>query len=129
MVQSLSAVCRPDDFMSGSNLDAKRRAIYCCTQKTMLPFVIGLVGIVTEIAIVAGLSLVLGKTVPRMPNMVCRFLLLLVLGVPFSFVINCIDVWALGYHKASWTWVIIVAVLLATYGTFVSPRPRRPDTP
>jgi hypothetical protein len=93
----------------------------------MLPI---FVAIVAECAIVVGLAFVLGRTQPSMPrNKVCRFALLFVLCVPLNFVINYVRVWTLGYHKLSWTGAFILALLLATYGTFLPPQPHNPNTP
>lgn len=76
----------------------------------MLP----VLGIVATLAIAVGAAFILGETMPIMPNKVCRFVFLFVLGVPLNFVINYVNVWAFGYHKMSRTGAIIIALLLAT---------------
>jgi hypothetical protein len=68
------------------------------------------------------MAFILGKTVPSMPNKVCRFIFLFVLCVPFSFVVDWVHVWAFGYHKIGWTGALISALLPATYGTFLPPQ-------
>jgi hypothetical protein len=90
----------------------------------MLP----VIGIVASLAIGVGFAFILSRTVPRMPNKVCRFFFLFVLCVPFNFVINSINTWAVGYHKASRTADIIIALLLAAYWTFLPPQPHIPNT-
>ena len=86
----------------------------------MLPL---LVSIIARCAILVGFAFVFSKTVPIMPNKVCRFVLLFLLCVPLNFVINYVDVRTLGYHKMGWTGVFIIALLLATWGTFLPPQP------
>jgi hypothetical protein len=90
----------------------------------MLP----VLGIIATCAIAVGIAFILSKTVPSMPNKVCRFFVLLVLWVPLNFVINYVNVWAFGYHKMSWTGAFIIALLFATYGTFLPPQPHDPNT-
>ena len=87
------------------------------------------VGIVVTCAIAVGFAFILGKTLPSMPNRVCRFLLLFVLGVPMIFVINYVDVQARGYHKMGWTGTLTIALLGAACGTFWTPQPRNSKTP
>jgi accessory gene regulator protein AgrB len=70
-----------------------------------------------------GIAFILSKTVPIMPNKVCRFVFLFVLWVPLNFVFNYLNVWAFGYHKMSRTAAIIIALLIATFQTFVPPEP------
>lgn len=82
-------------------------------------------GIIATLAISVGIAF--GKTVPIMPNKVCRFVFLFVLGLPLNFVINYVNVWAFGYHKMSRTGAIIIALLLATYGTFLPLEPHNPS--
>jgi Kef-type K+ transport system membrane component KefB len=91
----------------------------------MLP----VLGIVARIAILGGMAFIFSKTVPRMPNTVCRFVFLFALCVPLNFVVNYFDVRLLGYHKMSWTGAIIIALLLAAYGMFSLPQPHNPNTP
>lgn len=88
-----------------------------------------ILGIVASFAILVGMAFILSKTVPSMPNKVCRFVFLFVLWVPFSFVDNYVNVWALGYHKMSWTGALIIALLPATYGTFLPPQPHNSKKP
>jgi hypothetical protein len=85
--------------------------------------------VVAEIAIVLGVAVILSKTVPRMPNKVCRFVLLFVLWVPVTSVVNYVNIRTLGYHKMGWTAASIIAVLLATCGTFWPPQPHNSNTP
>lgn len=70
-------------------------------------------------AIWVAIAPIFNKTVPSMPNKVCRFVFLFVLCVPLNFVFNYVNVWAFGYHKMSWTAAIIIALLLATYSMMV----------
>jgi hypothetical protein len=76
-----------------------------------------------------GFAFILSKTAPSMPNKVCRFVFLFVLCVPLNFIVNYINVWTLGYHKMGWTGSLIIAVLFATYGTFLPPEPDSSNTP
>jgi hypothetical protein len=98
------------------NLDANAQAIYCLHKKTMLP----VFGIVAECVIIVGLAFILSKTVPSMPNKVCCFVFLFVLWVPVNFLINYIRVRAFGTTGMSWTGASIIALILATWGTFLS---------
>jgi len=86
----------------------------------MLP----VLGIVARCAILVGMAFILGKTVPSMPNKVCRFVFLFVLCVPLNFVMNYVNVRLLGYHRMGWTGASIIALLFATVGTFWPPEPR-----
>ena len=87
-------------------------------------------GLVARYVILIGLAFILSRTVPSMPrNKVCRFVLLFVLGVPLNFLTNYVDVWTAGYHKIGWTGALIIALLAATYGTFLPPQPQNPNTP
>ena len=81
----------------------------------MLPL---LVSIIAGCAILVGFAFILSKTVPIMPNKVCRFLFLFILCVPLNFVVNYVNVWTLGYHKMGWTGAVVIALIFATYGTF-----------
>jgi hypothetical protein len=91
----------------------------------MLP----IVGIIAGLAILVGFAFILSKTVPSMPNKVCRFVFLFVLCVPLNFVVNYVDVWAFGYHKMGWTGALIIALLPATYGTFLPPQLHNSNKP
>jgi len=75
-----------------------------------------------------GIAFILSKTVPSMPNKVCRFVFLFVLWVPFNFAINYVNVRLLGYHKMGWTAASIIALLFATFGTFWPPQPHDSNT-
>jgi hypothetical protein len=86
-------------------------------------------GVVTTVAIAAGMNLVLGKTARSIPNRGYRFVFLFAVCVPFSLVINYVNVWLLGYHKAGWTFVSIIALLMATIGTFWQPQSHNSKTP
>lgn len=94
-----------------------------------MPLVLGILGIVAWCAIAVGIGFIFSKTLPSMPNKVCRFVFLFALWVPLNFVFNYVNVWAFGYHKMSWTGAIFIALLLATYGTFLPPQPHNPNTP
>jgi hypothetical protein len=90
----------------------------------MLP----ILGIVARIAITVGAAFLLSKTVPSIPNKwVHRFVFLFVLGVPFNFVVNYVNVRLLGYHEMGWGGASIIALLIAlffaTFGTFWEPQP------
>jgi len=85
-------------------------------------------GIVATLSFLVAIGFVFSKTVPSMPNKVCRFLFLFTLWVPLNFVFNYVHVWAFGWHRMSWTGAIIIAVLFATFGTFVPPQPHDPST-
>ena len=86
------------------------------------------VGTVATLAILLGVWGFLSQTAPIIPNRVCRFAFLFVVCVPLNFVCNYVNVWAFGYHRMSWTGAIIIAVLLAAYGTFLFARPYDPGT-
>jgi hypothetical protein len=93
----------------------------------MLPI---FVGIIATCAIGAGFLLILSRAEPSMRrNKVCRFVILLVLFVPLNFVINYVNVSFLGYHKMGWTGEFLIALLVATCGTFWPPQPRNSNTP
>ena len=79
---------------------------------------LSVLGIVARCALVVGMAFLLGKTLPSMPNKVCRFAFLCVVCVPFCFVINYVNVQLLGYHRMGSTGNCIIAVLVATFGTF-----------
>jgi hypothetical protein len=92
----------------------------------MLP----VLGIVATLAIVVGFAFILGRTVPSIPNKVSRFMFLFLLFIPLDRVINYVNVWAFGYHEGGgWTWTLIIALVAATYATFLPPRPHNSDTP
>jgi hypothetical protein len=112
------------DPVSERNLDVKGRTFYSLP-KTMLPV---LFGIFARCAIVVGIAFILSKTVPSMPNKVCRFVFLFVLWMPLNSVINYINVWLLGYHKMSWTGALIIGLLVATLFTFWPPQPHKSNT-
>jgi len=89
-----------------------------------------LIGIVAELSVLAGLALVLNRTVPLLPQRkVYRFAFLLVVWVPVNFAINYINVQTRGYHKMSWTGAFIIALVLATFGTFLSSQSHNSKTP
>jgi hypothetical protein len=79
-------------------------------------------------AIAVGFAFILGKTLPSMPNKVCRFLFLFVLGVTMIFVINYVHVRTLGFHQMGWTRALTIALLGPTWGTFWTPQPRNSKT-
>jgi len=86
-------------------------------------------GIVARLAAVLGMVFILTKTLPSMPNKVCRFFLLFILCVPWNFVVNYFDVRLLGYHEMDWTGASIIALLFATFGTFWLPQSPNSNTP
>jgi hypothetical protein len=75
------------------------------------------------------MAFILSKTLPRMPNKVCRFVFLFVLCVPWNFAINYFDVRLLGYHNMGWTGASVIALLLAAFGMFLPPQPHNSNTP
>ena len=79
------------------------------------------VNVMATLAIFAGVAVILGKTMPRMPNKVCRFIFLFVLGVPLNCVMNYVDIRTMGYHKMGWVALLIIALLFATGATFWPP--------
>ena len=87
------------------------------------------VGIVARCAILVGFAFILSKTVASVPNKACRFVVLFVLCVSLNFVINYVNVRLLGYHKMGWTGASIIALVFATFGTFVPPQPHNSNTP
>jgi carbon starvation protein CstA len=82
-------------------------------------------GIVARLAIAVGMAFVVGKTVPRLRNKVARFVFLFVVGVIFGLLLNYSDVRLFGYHKAGWTWALIVALIFAMFATFLPPQQRK----
>jgi hypothetical protein len=86
-------------------------------------------GIVASCALTVGYAFILSKTVPIIPNKVCRFVFLFVFFVPLNFGMNYVNVWAFGYHKMGWTGAVVIALLLATYLTFLPPQPHNSDRP
>ena len=86
------------------------------------------IGTVATLAILLGVALISSKAAPIMPNGFCRFVFLFALWLPVNFVCNSLNVWAFGYHRMSWSGAIIIAVLLAAYGTFLLARPYDPGT-
>jgi hypothetical protein len=87
-------------------------------------------GIVAQVAITVAMAFILSKTVPLMPNKVCRFVLLFVLCLPVNFGVNYVNVQLLGYHKMGWTGASIITLLLAIWGTFLyAPQPHNSSTP
>ena len=87
-------------------------------------------GIVAQVAITVAMAFILDKTVPRIPNKMCRFVFLFVLCLPWNFGVNYVNVQLLGYHKMGWTGATIIALLLAFWGTFLySLQPRNSNRP
>ena len=86
-------------------------------------------GIVARVAIGVGIAFIFSMTLPHMPNKVCRFVFLFVLGVPLNFMINYVNVQLLGYHKMGWAGASTIALLLAAFLTFFPPQPRHSNTP
>jgi hypothetical protein len=85
--------------------------------------------IIVYCAILVGIGFIFSRTVPSMPNKIFRFVFLFVLSLPLNFIANYVNVWAFGYHKMSWTGAIIIALLLAAYGTFLPSQLHNPNTP
>ena len=88
-----------------------------------------LVSIIASCAILVGFAFILSKTVASVTNKVCRFVVLFVLCVPLNFVINYVNVRLLGYHKMGWTGASIIALVFATFRTFLPPQPQNPNIP
>jgi hypothetical protein len=87
-------------------------------------------GIVARVAIAVALAFILGETVPRVANKMCRFVFLFVLFLPVNFGVNYVNVQLLGYHKMGWTGASIISLLVALWGTFLyPPQPRNSNTP
>jgi uncharacterized PurR-regulated membrane protein YhhQ (DUF165 family) len=82
-----------------------------------------LFGTVARIAIGLGMGFFLSRTLPSMQNKVCRFIFLFVFCVPFNFIVNDVNVRLFGYHKMGLTGTSIIALFLATVGTFWPPQP------
>jgi hypothetical protein len=87
-----------------------------------------LAGFAVQFAIVLMVAFTLATTVPWMPNKVFRFIFLFVFCVPLNFVVNYLNVWAFGYHKMGRRGSLIIALLFATYGTFLPPQRRKTNT-
>jgi hypothetical protein len=85
--------------------------------------------IVVSFALLVGMAFVLSKTAPRIPNKAHRFVFLFVLCVLFGFVLNYFDVLLAGYYKMGWTGTSIIALVFATFGTFLQPQPRNSNAP
>lgn len=86
--------------------------------------------VLVEIAILVGMAFIVGKTMPSMPNKVCRFVFIFVLCLLVNFGVNYFNVRLAGYHKMGWTGASIIALLLAIWGTFrYSPQPHNSNTP
>jgi hypothetical protein len=88
-----------------------------------------LAGIIIDIAILLAVAFILGGIMPSVPNKLYRFIFLFVFSVPLVFIINYVDVWACRYHKMAATGALIIAFLLAAYGTFLPPQSRNSNTP
>ena len=87
-------------------------------------------GVVARVAIAVAIVFILGETLPRMANKMCRFVFLFVLFLPVNFGINYVNVQLLGYHKMGWTGASIIALLVALWGTFLDlPQPHNSNTP
>jgi hypothetical protein len=74
------------------------------------------------------MAFILSKTVPSMPNKVCRFVFLFILCVPLNFLVNYFDVRLLGRHHMGWTGASVIALVFATFGTFWPPQPHNSNT-
>ena len=91
---------------------------------------LGLIGIVAELAVLVGLAFVLSRALPRLPQKkVYRFAFLLVVWVPVNFVVNYINVQTRGFHKMSWAGAFIIALVLATFGTCLPSQSHNSNTP
>jgi hypothetical protein len=86
---------------------------------------LSLLGVIAiDLAIAVAMAFILTKTVSKVPNKICRFVFLFVLGMPFLFILNYLDVRLLELPKIGWTGVVIVALLCASFGTFWLPQSR-----
>jgi hypothetical protein len=82
--------------------------------------------------VVVGAALILGTTVPRMPNKLSRFVLAFALWVPLGFIYDeskpfvhhYSPVPLLDYPRMSWTVALIYAFLCALFTTFLWPQSR-----
>ena len=90
---------------------------------------LSVLGIVARCAIAVGMAFVLSKTVPNIPNKVCRFVFLFVLFVAFNFAGNYLDVRLLGYHEMGVGGATIIALFVATLFTFFPPQPQNSNRP
>jgi hypothetical protein len=87
-----------------------------------------ILGMVARFSVLVGAAFILGKTVASMSNKAFRFVTLFVLCVPLNFVINYVNVRAFGYHKMGWNGAFIIALIFATWGTFLGPQPHDSNT-
>ncbi len=85
-------------------------------------------GIFANIAIALTTAFVLSKIVPTLSNKVCRFAVVFLVFVPVNLVINSVNVRTMGYHKMSWTGALIIAAIVAIFGTFWPPKTRATKT-
>jgi predicted membrane protein len=79
-------------------------------------------------AMLLGMSFLLSKIVPRMPNKASRFVVTFVLGVPFVMLYGYSKVWVHASSEMSWNEALILALPCALLGailfTFWGPRSR-----
>jgi len=88
-----------------------------------------ILGMVARLSVLVGAAFIFSKTVASMSNKVFRFVVLFVLCVPLNFVINYVNIWAFGYHKMGWNGALIIALVFATWGTFLGPQPHNSNMP
>jgi predicted Na+-dependent transporter len=88
-----------------------------------------ILGTVASLAILLVMAFILSKTVGCISNKWFRFVLVFALVIPFNFIGNYVNVWAFGYHEMSWPGALIIALLLATYGTFIPPQSHNSHNP
>jgi hypothetical protein len=89
-----------------------------------------LIGGAADCALGIGLAFILSRTIPLLPrNKAYRFVFLFVLFVPFNFIVNYVNVSFWGWHKMGWTGALIIACLLAIFGTVSETQPDNPSAP
>jgi predicted membrane protein len=79
-------------------------------------------------AMLLGVSFLLSKIVPRMPNKASRFVVMFVLGMPYGMLYGYSKVWVHASSDMSWTEALILALPGALLGailfTFWGPQSR-----
>jgi len=88
-----------------------------------------LVSGIAWVAMGAAFALIVGKIMPILPNQVWRFAFLFLLGIPMMAVMTYIDVRTLGYHKMGPTAIVVIALLVAVWGTFWPPQTQKTNIP
>jgi hypothetical protein len=62
------------------------------------------------VVLLAGMAFIVSKVAPFMPKKASRFVVLFVLGVPFSIAYGYSKFWVYGYSEMSWTEALILAL-------------------